>query len=199
MKLSIETANKLMKMNGGSLYLRGTRVTSLPENLTVGGWLDLSGTGVTSSENIRRLRNGDYKDGRYLYADNILTHVKRKLIAGGYTYFEGKIPGRNVIFDGTNYAHCETRRQGLADLRFKAAANRGAEQYKDLPLDHELPLDEMVTMYRVITGACRQGSQAFVDSLGDKLKDRYTIREAVELTRGQYGGNRFAKFFQNRT
>ena len=57
----------------------------------------------------------------------------------------------------------------------------------------------MVTMYRVITGACQQGSQAFVDSLGDKLKDRYTIREAVELTRGQYGGNRFAKFFQNRT
>lgn len=199
MKLSIETANKLMKMNGGWLDLSGTGVTSLPENLTVGGSLDLSGTGVTSSENIRRLRNGDYKDGRYLYADNILTHVKRKLIAGGYTYFEGKIPGRNVIFDGTNFAHCETRQQGLADLRFKAAADRGAEQYKDLPLGHELPLDEMVTMYRVITGACQQGSQAFVDSLGDKLKDRYTIREAVELTRGQYGGNRFAKFFQNRT
>ena len=199
MKLSIETANKLMKMNGGWLDLSGTGVTSLPENLTVGGSLDLSVTGVTSSENIRRLRNGDYKDGRYLYADNILTHVKRKLIAGGYTYFEGKIPGRNVIFDGTNFAHCETRQQGLADLRFKAAADRGAEQYKDLPLDHELPLDEMVTMYRVITGACQQGSQAFVDSLGDKLKDRYTIREAVELTRGQYGGNRFAKFFQNRT
>ena len=109
MKLSIETANKLMKMNGGWLDLSGTGVTSLPENLTVGGSLDLSGTGVTSSENIRRLRNGDYKDGRYLYADNILTHVKRKLIAGGYTYFEGKIPGRNVIFDGTNFAHCETR------------------------------------------------------------------------------------------
>ena len=84
MKLSIETANKLMKMNGGWLDLSGTGVTSLPENLTVGGSLDLSGTGVTSSENIRRLRNGDYKDGRYLYADNILTHVKRKLIAGGY-------------------------------------------------------------------------------------------------------------------
>ena len=33
---------------GGGLYLRDTGITSLPENLTVGGWLDLSGTGITS-------------------------------------------------------------------------------------------------------------------------------------------------------
>ena len=30
---------------GGSLYLRGTQITSLPENLTtIGGYLDLEGT-----------------------------------------------------------------------------------------------------------------------------------------------------------
>jgi hypothetical protein len=33
---------------GGWLNLRGTGITSLPDNLTVGGWLDLSGTGITS-------------------------------------------------------------------------------------------------------------------------------------------------------
>ncbi|EHP6865647.1 hypothetical protein KK522_000270, partial [Salmonella enterica] len=33
---------------GGWLYLRGTSITTLPENLTVGGWLDLSGTSITT-------------------------------------------------------------------------------------------------------------------------------------------------------
>jgi hypothetical protein len=33
---------------GGSLYLRGTGITSLPEDLSVGGILDLRGTGITS-------------------------------------------------------------------------------------------------------------------------------------------------------
>ena len=49
-------------------------------------------------------------------------------------------------------------------------------------------------MYRVITGACRQGTDAFVQSLGEKLKERYTIRECIELTVGQYGAKRFAEF-----
>ena len=33
---------------GGSLYLRGTGITSLPDNMTVGGYLYLRGTGITS-------------------------------------------------------------------------------------------------------------------------------------------------------
>ncbi|MFT4271852.1 MAG: hypothetical protein QM578_12640, partial [Pantoea sp.] len=33
---------------GGSLYLRGTGITSLPDNLSVGGYLYLRGTGITS-------------------------------------------------------------------------------------------------------------------------------------------------------
>ena len=33
---------------GGSLDLRGTGITALPDNLTVGGYLDLRGTGITA-------------------------------------------------------------------------------------------------------------------------------------------------------
>lgn len=64
-----------------------------------------------------------------------------------------------------------------------------------MSLDTELTVDEAVTMYRIITGACRQGSQAFVDSLGDKLKEKYTIRECVEITKGQYNAKIFQDFF----
>ena len=164
-----------------------------------GGYLDLRGTGITANEKrkVKNLRNGDYVAGRYLYADNILTHVSKVKKVGGYTVYLGKIPGSNVVSDGTNYAHCKNLRDGIADLAFKSAADRGAEQYKNLSLDTALKVPEMVTMYRVITGACRQGSEHFVGSLVE-LKEQYTIREAIELTKGQYNADKFAEFFNEK-
>ena len=183
---------------GGWLDLRNTPIQSLPEGLTVGGWLDLSGTQIQDKAKERRkvktLTVGAYVKGKYLYADGILTHVKGKKTVGKFTLYVGKIKGKNVVSDGVNYAHCDNIREGIADLLFKSAADRGAEQYKNLTLDTELTVAEMVTMYRVITGACRQGSESFVNSLGE-LKEKYTIREAIELTEGQYNSEKFSDFF----
>ena len=179
---------------GGWLDLRGTQITALPDNLTVGGGLDLSHTKITNSTAYTRLRNGDYKPGHYLYADGILTHIRAVKKIHGYTLYIGKIPGHNVVFDGTFYAHCRTLREGVADILFKHASERGAEQFKGLSLDDTLSFDEAVTAYRIITGACRQGTQQFIDSLPEK-KERYTIREAIALTEGQYNAERFAEFF----
>ena len=199
---------------GGNLYLRGTGITALPDNLTVGGGLDLSGmgitalpdnltvggslylsgTGITDTSKVKKLHDGDYVEGRYLYADGILTHVRKRRKLGEYTVYVGKIKGKNVVSDGTHYAHCDSIRDGIADILFKTAKDRGADQYKGMSLDTEMTVDEAVTMYRIITGACRQGSAAFVDGLTNK-KERYTIRECIELTRGQYGAERFAAFF----
>ena len=197
MKLTIAKAEEIMKNNDGDLYLSGTQITALPDNLTVGGWLDLSGTQITAKEErkVRRLANGCYVAEKYIYADNILTHVKKKKKVGKYTLFVGKIPHKNVIFDGVNYAHCDKLRDGIADLLFKAAEDRGAEQYKGLSLDTEITVSEAVTMYRIITGACRAGSEAFVNSIG-ALKEKYTIREVIEQTKGQYGAENFAEFFE---
>ncbi len=195
MKLSLEDARILMEESGGNLYLRGTGITALPDNLTVGGWLDLRGTGITKKK-IKYLREGDYVEGRYLYADGILTHVKKRKKSGAYTYFVGKIPNKNVVFDGVNFAHCSNFRDGISDLLFKAAKDRGAEQYKGIPLDDPIPIDEMKTMYRVITGACQQGTQAFIDSLGASIKEQYTVREVISLTKVQYGGECFREFFE---
>lgn len=99
--------------------------------------------------------------------------------------------------DGKNYAHCDKFRDGVADLLFKSAEDRGADQYKNMSLDTELTVEEAVTMYRIITGACRAGSKAFVDSLGE-LKKKYTISEMLEITKGQYGSERFAEFFESK-
>ena len=235
MKLTLEQAQEMMERNvgwldlsgtgitslpdnltvGGGLDLRGTGITSLPDNLTVGGyldlegctdiktlpdnlmvggWLDLSGTGITDTSKVKKLHDGDYVEGRYLYADGILTHVRKRRKLGSYTVYVGKIKGKNVVSDGVHYAHCDNIRDGIDDILFKTASDRGADQYKGMSLDTEMTVDEAVTMYRIITGACRQGSAAFVDGLKDK-KERYTIRECIELTRGQYGADRFEAFF----
>lgn len=197
--LTFDDAKTIMKRNGGYLDLGGcTGLTALPEGLTVGGSLYLGGcTGLTKKTYyVKKLHNGDYVPGRYLYADNILTPVKKRKKIGEYIVYVGKIPHRNVVYDGKNYAHCDKIRDGIADLLFKSAKDRGAEQYKGLSLDSTVTVEEAVTMYRVITGACRQGSEDFVKSLGESLKERYSIRECIELTKGQYNAERFEAFFE---
>ena len=204
---------------GGWLDLRGCMgLTSLPDGLTVDGWLDLSDcTGLTSlpegltvggrlylygctglpigeERKVRKPVNGEYVAGRYLYADGILTHIKKKKQVGEYTVYIGKIPGKNVVSDGKNFAHCEALRDGIADLLFKAAADRGADQYEGLDMVKPMSVEEAKTMYRIITGACRQGTEQFVENLGE-LKDAYTVREILTLTAGQYGSDKFAEFF----
>ena len=195
MKLTLKECERRMNNNGGYLDLRGTNITTLPDNLTVGGGLYLEGTNITTGKNVKRLKNGDYIPKRYLYADGILTHIKTRKTIQGYVFYQGKIKNRNVIYDGKNYAHCSTFREGVADLLFKSAADRGADQYKGLSLDTEMSLDELKTMYRIITGAGRQGTENFVASLGDAVKEKYTIAEVIELTKGQYGAERFMEFF----
>ena len=184
----------------GNLDLEGcTGITALPDNLTVGGWLDLRGTGITDpyleEKKVRKLKNGDYVPGRYLYADGILTHIKRKRKIGAYTYYQGKIKGKNVIFDGENYAHCKSLKDGVCDLEFKKAKERGAEQYKALTLESVVKKDEAITMYRIITGACRAGTDNFLSGI-KKFKDQYTVREIINITRGAYGSAVFEEFFK---
>ncbi len=182
---------------GGSLYLGS--LTSIPEgfNPTVGGYLDLRS--LTSIERkkvkCKSLSNGDYIPGNYLYVDGILTHVKRKRTFGKYTFYQGKIKGKNVIFDGENYAHCKKFKDGVHDLNFKKAKDRGAEQYRELTLDSEVTKDYAITMYRIITGACRAGTEQFLSTIKE-FKNKYTVRELIEITRGQYGASTFENFFK---
>ena len=198
---------------GGDLDLRGTQIKELPDNLTVGGNLNLYDTEIEKlpdnltvggeiigyegdTSNVHYLKDGDCVPNQYIYADNILTFVESKKEIKGYTYYKGKIAGRNVISDGTHFAHCTSFKEGVKELDFKKAKDRGAEQYSNLTLDTVVSTKELITMYRVITGACQQGTEYFVNSLGKKLKDSYTVREAIELTNGQYGARAFEEFFK---
>ena len=198
---------------GGALYLSGTPIKSLPEGLTVGGWLDLSCTQIkslpdgltvggiilsnarlTNPTAYHELRNGDYVEGKYLFCDGMLTHVKRKKQIGNYTYYIGRIKGKNVIYDGENYAHCKGLKGGINDLEFKRAKERGAEQYEGYKLDTVVTYDDAITMYRIITGACKAGTEQFISSLRE-VKDKYTVLEIIDITKGQYRAEVFRAFF----
>ena len=195
MNYTLDKLKEMMAKSGGSLFLRGTGITALPEGLTVGGWLDLSGTGITNRDHYKSLKNGDYVEGKYLYCDNMLIHIKRKKKIGEYTYFSGKIKDINVIFDGENYAHCKNFKDGVCALEFKKAKNRGTDQYKAYTLDTVVNFEEAKTMYRVITGACKVGTENFVKNQRE-LKDTYTIRELIDITEGQYRSEVFKPFFK---
>ena len=181
---------------GGSLDLRGTGITSLPEGLTVGGSLYLRGTGITNeqAERVKKLKDGTYVPGRYIYADGLLTHVKKEMNVAGYTVYVGRIKGNHVITDGDFFAHCRNIRDGIADLQFKAAESRGAEQYRDYDVDTPMQRDACIEMYRIITGACREGTEMFVAGIREP-KEAYSIREIATMTRSAYGGETFRQFF----
>ena len=112
-----------------------------------------------------------------------------------YIFYVGKIKNKNVVSDGENYAHCKNFSEGVQDLIFKAAKDRGAEQYKSLTKDSIVSQEDAIAMYRIITGACRQGTQSFLDSLGE-LKEKYTIAEIIDLTKGHFGSDTFRRFFE---
>ena len=197
MNYTLEKLKKMMDDNGGSLDLRGTAITALPDGLTVGGYLDLHGTAITDTSKVNKnFPKVIYKEGRFIFCDGILTHIKKKKKIGKFTFFFGKIKEKNVIFDGKNYAHCKDFKTGVIDLEFKAAKNRGAEQYKSLTLDSVVKYEDAVVMYRVITGACQQGTQRFIDGLPE-IKQEYTVREIIDLTKGNYGSAIFSDFFKS--
>ena len=195
MNFTLEQLKKKMARNGGWLYLSGTQITNLPEGLTVGGSLYLSGTQITNLKAYKKLKNGDFVDGKYIYCDNMLVHIKRKKKIGDYTFFVGKIKDMNVIFDGENYAHCKSFKDGVNDIEFKKAKDRGASQYKDFTKDTVVTAEEAKTMYRIITGACKAGTEHFVNGVKD-VKEKYTVRELIDITEGQYRSEVFKSFFK---
>lgn len=196
MNYTLEQLKEMMERNGGSLDLSGcTSLQALPEGLTVGGSLDLSGCNISNTHHYKRLQNGDFVDGKYLYCDNMLVHVKRKKEIGAYTYYVGKIKGVNVISDGENYAHCKDFKDGVSDLEFKKAMDRGADQYKGYTKDTVVTFEEAKTMYRIITGACKLGTENFIKTVRE-IKDKYTVRELIDITKGQYRSEVFKRFFE---
>ena len=106
----------------------------------------------------------------------------------------GKQDVTYLVTDGQGrWSHGDTLQAARDDLIYKIG-NRDTSRYADMTMESVLPFAEAIEAYRVITGACAAGTRHFVQSLAS-VKDAYSIREICELTKGQYGAERFRAFF----
>jgi hypothetical protein len=226
---------------GGGLYLRGTNITSLPKNLTVGGYLDLSETNITSlpenltvggyldleGTNITSLPKSltvggslylsrtkikksaadkvnknippilSWKNGKYIKVDGIFSEV----VSHKGNVWKVKPVNRDklsyVISDGYGrFSHGKTIKEAKEDLIYKIS-NRDTSRFDHLTSKSEVSFEEAIKLYRVITGACAQGTRQFVESQ-EKVQEFYTVEEIIKLTENSYGGETFKNFFNDK-
>jgi len=208
----------------GGLIINKCPISELPKNLVVYGSLDIEKTLIKCLPddclatrvycdfelNDERYEKdwGCYKlkdeivhinhpSGReFLHVDGILTEVVEK--KGNVYHIRTGVndPIYYVVTDGNgHWAHGDTLEDAKEDLIFKIS-KRDKSEYESLTLDSELSYDEAIICYRVITGACRAGTKDYIEHrLPEPHKEKYTIKEMIELTKDEYGGETFHKFF----
>ena len=133
----------------------------------------------------------------FLHVDGILNDVVEK--KGNVYHIRTGVnePIYYVVTDGNgHWAHGDTLEDAKEDLIFKIS-KRDKSEYESLTLDSELPYNEAIDCYRVITGACRTGTRDYIEHrLPNPRKKKYTIGEMIELTKDEYGGRTFREFFE---
>lgn len=129
---------------------------------------------------------GNYANGRVLQDD--LT-TKECFIAKVY---------------GRYFAHGETLKQAFNDAMSKSFQDipederiaRFKEQYPDN--DVKIPARELFDWHNRLTGSCEMGRNNFVRNHGiDVDNDSFTVREFVELTKNDYGGQIIKKILKS--
>ena len=130
--------------------------------------------------------HGNYAKGRILQSD--LT-TKECFIAKVY---------------GRYFAHGETLKQAFNDAMSKSFQDipederiaRFKEQYPDN--DVKITARELFDWHNRLTGSCEMGRKNFVRNHGiDVDNDSFTVREFVELTKNDYGGQTIKKILES--
>jgi hypothetical protein len=180
---------------GGNLYLYSLK--SIPEgfNPTVGGSLYLY-DGMSCDKTPLGSTPLTWQNGKYMSFDGIFG----ELISRKGNVWKCKKVNKEEIFyvitDGEGrYSHGASLQEAREDLAYKIADNIDKEKYKGLPLDTKFTFSEAVQCYRLITGACSFGTRHFIESYNISKRKKYTIKDMITLTEGQYGHNTFKEWF----
>ena len=190
---------------GGSLWLENNQLTSVefPEGMTIGGSLGLENNQLTSKPDTSHINrtapdvfHWEWRGRRYIKADGIFQQVIKQR---GNVYFVrsiGSDKDQYLVTDGNGkWAHGDTVKKAKDDLIYKIS-NRDKSKYESWTTATKVSFEEAIEAYRVITGACAAGTKGFVERMTPgQRKDRYTVAEIIELTKGQYGHEAFKAFF----
>lgn len=197
---------------GHCLYIRNSKVNKLPDSLVVGGSIfgmsrteiiptltkEVKGKLLNINKFIQRSSFLQWEQGNktYIKVDNIFSVVDNHKGNVWVTHQIGKEETLYIVTDGEgHYAHGDSLKEAKGDLVYKIN-DRDTSSYENLSLDDEVSFEEAIVMYRTITGACAAGTRSFVENrLPEPHKEKYTIREVIELTDGEYGSEKLKKFF----
>lgn len=194
---------------GNILNLYSTKITKLPNDLIVGGaaigmiyqpiFPTLTQEGKKKLQKIKSFLQWNAGGKIYIKVDGIFSVVDSHRGNVWITHRIGKNETLYVITDGNgHYAHGNTLKEAKADLIYKIN-NRDASIYKNLSLNDEVSFEEAIAMYRTVTGACVAGTRDFIKNrLPEPHKEKYTIREVIKLTNGEYGSETFKNFFDKK-
>ena len=184
--------NLFKNINWGDVQLRSVYDLDCPCEMTFEG------------EPIRSLKG-------FCFIDNIPMLYSFKKITHNRTYYTKPLKKLNnnrygpiscvaveTLTDGnTICSHGVNHKYMLESLEYKKESfyryDKGniKSKYNAIPRDMPIDKDFCIKMYRELTGACEAGVNAFIKNTVKKPKDTYTINEIVEMTRGQYGYERF--------
>ena len=135
----------------------------------------------------------------FVFADGILAKLLTKhKNKNGTTVYKVQIVGQTktsyCIESNGKFAHADTIEQAKEDLKFKFQ-DIDTSKYEDYTLDTVVTFEDALQMYHDITGACSGGTKHFVENVLKVKKKKYTVRECIELTEGQYNSEKFKEFF----
>ena len=151
---------------------------------------------VTFEPNYKGAYLFENENGKYIEADSIFTKIVEQK---GNVYHIQKDGNKEITYlvtDGEgHWSHGDTLEEAKDDLIFKITDGDKSD-YEGLTMNSELSFEDAIVCYRIITGACSFGTRDFVENrLGKNRKDKYTIKEIINLTKGEYGNEEFGKFF----
>lgn len=208
------------------LWTDNSFLKELPKNLVVFNMLKMTNKSITALPNdclVNRIYSKfDINDKRYkknifgefylkneiihishpsgrefLHVDGILSEVIEKKGDVYYVHNDINVPITYIVTDGNNHwTRGNTLEEAKQALAFKLN-KRDKSEYEKLTLESELTFDEVVACYCVITGACKFGVYDYFEHSLPKLhKAKYSIKEMIELTNGEYGNDTFREFFE---
>ena len=87
-------------------------------------------------------------------------------------------------------------KEAKAELIYKRKP-KDTSVYNDFTLDTVVSYADAIAMYRCICNACEPGTRYFIENSGfdKKHKAKYSVKEVIELTKGQWNHDNLVRFF----
>ena len=137
----------------------------------------------------------DWLERGYVVADGMTQKLVSKKSQGEVTIYKTEDFKKETFYvaqKGDKFAHSKSASEAISDLRYKISS-RDTTRFESWSLEDKKSLEDLIEAYRVITGACAEGTKIFCES--ETLKDKMTVKEAIKATQGQYGSEQFKGFF----